>query len=92
MRREVSAGESAVFGSVAGAAAAALTTPLDVLKTRMMLAKDSIRVGQLLSQMLRSEGPRIFVAGIGPRVLWISAGGAIFLGSYQWAYNLMAGI
>lgn len=92
MKREVSAGESAIFGSIAGAAAAALTTPLDVLKTRMMLAKESVKVGQLLSQMLRFEGPKIFVAGIGPRVLWISSGGAIFLGSYQWAYNFMGGI
>jgi solute carrier family 25 S-adenosylmethionine transporter 26 len=23
--------------------------------------------------------------------LWISAGGAIFLGSYQWAYNSLSG-
>lgn len=32
-------GESAVFGSFSGAVAAAATTPLDVLKTRLMLAK-----------------------------------------------------
>lgn len=37
--RRVNPGESAVFGSVSGAVAAAATTPLDVLKTRLMLAK-----------------------------------------------------
>lgn len=35
----VNPGESAVFGSLSGAVAAAATTPLDVLKTRLMLAK-----------------------------------------------------
>jgi solute carrier family 25 S-adenosylmethionine transporter 26 len=37
--------ESALFGSVSGAIAAALTTPLDVLKTRLMLAKQVRVVG-----------------------------------------------
>lgn len=37
--RKANAAESAVFGSASGAVAAAATTPLDVLKTRLMLAK-----------------------------------------------------
>ena len=37
--RKANPAESAVFGSVSGAVAAAATTPLDVLKTRLMLAK-----------------------------------------------------
>lgn len=85
----ITALESGVFGSVAGAVAAAVTTPLDVLKTRLMLARDRERAGVLLVTILRESGPRAFFAGMGPRVLWISAGGAIFLGSYQWAYNAM---
>jgi solute carrier family 25 (mitochondrial S-adenosylmethionine transporter), member 26 len=82
--------ESAFFGSVAGAIAAGLTTPLDVLKTRMMLAKKKTALVPLLKQIWRESGPRAFFAGIGPRVVWISAGGAIFLGSYQWAYNALS--
>lgn len=89
--REVSAGEGAIFGSVAGAVAAGITTPLDVLKTRMMLAKETVEVGVLMNQIRKVEGTRAFFAGIGPRVLWISAGGAIFLGSYQLACNVMTG-
>lgn len=90
--REVSAGESAMFGSIAGAVAGGVTTPLDVLKTRMMLAKETVDVRVLLSQIRKVEGTRAFFAGIGPRVLWISAGGAIFLGSYQLGCNMMAGV
>ncbi|KAF8852091.1 s-adenosylmethionine mitochondrial carrier protein-like protein [Acephala macrosclerotiorum] len=87
----ISAFESGVFGSLAGAVAAGTTTPLDVLKTRMMLAKEKTAMVPLLRQILRDSGPRAFFAGIGPRILWISAGGAIFLGSYQWAYNSLSG-
>ncbi len=79
--------ESAVAGSIAGAIAAGITTPLDVLKTRMMLAREKIGLGTLLQRILAESGPRAFFAGIGPRIGWISAGGAIFLGSYQWAHN-----
>ncbi|ODA83919.1 hypothetical protein RJ55_02436 [Drechmeria coniospora] len=86
---DVSAIESALFGSVAGAAAAALTTPLDVLKTRVMLSKEKVSVGHVFRTLARDEGFRPFFAGIVPRVTWISIGGAIFLGSYQWAVNTM---
>lgn len=85
----VSAFESAVFGSVAGAVAASITTPLDVLKTRLMLSKEKQRMLPLLTQILRHSGPMAFFAGIGPRIIWISAGGAIFLGSYEWANNAL---
>lgn len=88
-KQEVSAIESGVFGSVAGAIAAGVTTPLDVLKTRMMLARERQAFVPLLSQLWKESGSGAFFAGIGPRVVWISAGGAIFLGSYQWAYNAL---
>lgn len=88
-KEEISALESGLFGSAAGAIAAGFTTPLDVLKTRMMLAKEKTAMIPLLRQILRDSGPRTFFAGIGPRVLWISAGGAIFLGSYEWAKNTL---
>ncbi|TVY85038.1 putative mitochondrial carrier protein [Lachnellula suecica] len=87
---EIGALESGLFGSAAGAVAAGFTTPLDVLKTRMMLAKEKTAMIPLLREILRDSGPRAFFAGIGPRVLWISIGGAIFLGSYQWASNTIS--
>ncbi|KAL6852894.1 S-adenosylmethionine transporter [Amphichorda felina] len=87
--RDVPALESAVYGSVAGAIGAALTTPLDVLKTRVMLSEQRVSVAQVFGQMARNEGIRPFFAGVAPRVTWISIGGFIFLGSYQWVVNTM---
>ncbi|KAI4122212.1 MAG: hypothetical protein LQ338_005948 [Usnochroma carphineum] len=91
-RGEVTAVESGVLGSVAGGVAAGLTTPLDVLKTRMMLAREKEAAWSMFRRIWEGEGPGAFLAGMGPRVMWISAGGAVFLGSYQWAYNMMAGV
>jgi solute carrier family 25 (mitochondrial S-adenosylmethionine transporter), member 26 len=88
----VTAWESALFGSVSGAVAAALTTPLDVLKTRMMLAKTRVSVVAVARDIWRDKGARVFLSGIGPRTMWISIGGAVFLGSYQWASNLLGGV
>lgn len=88
-REGITAVESGFFGSVAGAVAAGVTTPLDVLKTRMMLAREKQAVVPLVMSILKQSGPRAFFAGIGPRIFWISAGGAIFLGSYQWAFNAL---
>lgn len=88
--RDIGALESAFYGSIAGAIAAGLTTPLDVLKTRVMLAssaKPSVKT--ILTGILRDEGPKVLFSGVGPRVMWISIGGAIFLGSYQWGVNAL---
>jgi solute carrier family 25 S-adenosylmethionine transporter 26 len=90
-RKAVSGLEGGLLGSMAGAVAAGITTPLDVLKTRMMLAKEKQPMFSMLKDILKQSGPSAFFAGIGPRIGWISAGGAIFLGSYQWASNALGG-
>jgi solute carrier family 25 S-adenosylmethionine transporter 26 len=86
---EVSAGESALYGSISGGIAAAVTTPLDVLKTRVMLSARRESMATIVRTILKENGIKPFFAGIGPRVMWISIGGAIFLGSYQWAVNAL---
>ena len=90
----VTATESAFFGSLSGAFAAGVTTPLDVLKTRLMLARRETgstqqRLGAagLIRQIAKEDGWKGFFRGFVPRVGWISTGGAIFLGTYQWASN-----
>ncbi|EEQ32351.1 WD repeat protein [Microsporum canis CBS 113480] len=96
----ISATSSAFFGSIAGAISAGLTTPLDVVKTRVMLARrggntesgvEKVRIRDIVKGIWRDEGASAFWKGIGPRVAWIGIGGAIFLGSYQRAWNLMEG-
>ncbi|CAO3612660.1 unnamed protein product [Cunninghamella blakesleeana] len=81
--------QAALCGSLAGGIAAAITTPLDVCKTRIMLSNKNQSTKQyngILSTMKRivaEEGPRVLLSGIGPRVMWISIGGSIFLGVYE---------
>lgn len=88
---DVTATESAVYGAISGAIAAGLTTPLDVLKTRMMLATSRQNVFSLAAEIWSKEGGRVFFSGFGPRTTWITIGGAVFLGSYQWASNALGG-
>ncbi|KAK5108982.1 hypothetical protein LTR62_007616 [Meristemomyces frigidus] len=90
--RDVSGLESALYGSISGAVAAGLTTPLDVLKTRLMLAKERESAIAITTRIWREEGGKAFFSGLGPRTMWISIGGAVFLGSYQWASNMLGGM
>ena len=53
-------------GSISGAVAAALTTPLDFLKTRLMLGPTR-RQGllDLSAEIVREEGWLVFLSGMG---------------------------
>jgi solute carrier family 25 S-adenosylmethionine transporter 26 len=85
----ISAVASALYGSMSGAVAAVATTPLDVLKTRLMLAPERVSALKTLKAVLQESGIRGLFAGVVPRTMWISIGGAVFLGSYQWSWNAM---
>ncbi|XP_058119434.1 S-adenosylmethionine mitochondrial carrier protein homolog [Anopheles ziemanni] len=78
----------ALCGAISGGIAAGLTTPLDVAKTRIMLAEqgESMRMGgmgRILRGIYRDRGIRGVFAGFVPRVTWITLGGAIFFGMYD---------
>lgn len=93
--RPVSPWQSSVCGALSGGIAAAVTTPLDVAKTRIMLADPaSVEARGKLTVVLRSiyfaQGITGLFAGIVPRVLWISIGGAIFLGVYDKALVVLS--
>ena len=80
--------EAAICGSIAGGIAAAITTPLDVIKTRTMLSdhQSGNSISGLIYQfkrILKHEGVGKLFSGLGPRVIWISAGGFLFLGAYE---------
>ncbi|XP_016005709.2 S-adenosylmethionine mitochondrial carrier protein isoform X4 [Rousettus aegyptiacus] len=86
--------QSAVCGAFAGGFAAAVTTPLDVAKTRIMLAKagSSTASGNVLSALhtvWRTQGLSGLFAGVFPRMAAISLGGFIFLGAYEQTRSLL---
>ncbi|GAB5568209.1 S-adenosylmethionine mitochondrial carrier protein isoform X6 [Prionailurus iriomotensis] len=74
--------------------AAVVTTPLDVAKTRIMLAKvgSSTASGNVLSALhgvWRTQGLAGLFAGVFPRTAAISLGGFIFLGAYDQTRSLL---
>ncbi|XP_067854970.1 mitochondrial S-adenosylmethionine carrier protein isoform X4 [Heptranchias perlo] len=86
--------QSAVCGAFAGAFAAAVTTPLDVAKTRIMLAKTGTTVASgkvlpILTNIWKTQGIPGLFSGIAPRVTWISLGAFLFLGTYDKVHTLL---
>lgn len=82
--------ESAICGAFAGGISAAITTPLDVIKTRIMLShknecSSKLKILYVIQNVYREEGLRGIFAGISPRVMWITLGGFIFFGTYEGA-------
>ncbi|KAJ7401530.1 hypothetical protein BTVI_95101 [Pitangus sulphuratus] len=74
--------------------AAVVTTPLDVAKTRIMLAKAGSRnasgnVLTALGGIWRTQGLSGLFAGVVPRMAAISLGGFIFLGTYEKTRQLL---
>ncbi|KAI3807569.1 hypothetical protein L1987_23499 [Smallanthus sonchifolius] len=65
--------QSVCCGALAGAISASLTTPLDVVKTRLMtqIHSDKIAFGvsETVKQILKEEGLVGFTRGMGPRVV-----------------------
>lgn len=82
-------------GSAAGALAAAVTTPLDVAKTRIMLdaegAKYTGGVWSTLMKIKQEEGMKKLFSGVVPRTKMIAIGGFIFFGGYEYVDSLLAG-
>ena len=76
------------MGMVAGATAAFVTCPLDVLKTRIMLSADlpksqRFSILQTLRKIIREEGYCTLFKGVVPRVIQISMGGALWFGAFE---------
>jgi len=84
--------QGAMCGSISGAFAGGVTTPLDVAKTRIMLDKPEEGAApkykgtvNTLRLIAAEEGPLALYKGIAPRVTWITIGGFIFFGAYEGA-------
>ncbi|KAH6765526.1 S-adenosylmethionine carrier 1 [Perilla frutescens var. hirtella] len=82
-KRDLNDPENAMIGAFAGALTGAITTPLDVIKTRLMIqgsANQYKGIFDCVQTIVRDEGPSALLKGIGPRVMWIGIGGSIFFG------------
>jgi hypothetical protein len=89
--RKASVQEDFAMGAVAGAAAAAATTPLDVIKTNMMCAAAS-RPSMLgaAAAVYATGGPSAFFRGVGTRALSNGINSAVFFCFFEALRNGMA--
>lgn len=75
--------------AVSGSLAALLTTPLDVVKTRIMLNAGSSSAPEttweITSRIVRKEGVRGIFRGAMLRGTWTALGSGLYLGSYEMA-------
>ncbi|KAK6150541.1 hypothetical protein DH2020_015473 [Rehmannia glutinosa] len=92
-KRDLNDPENAVIGAFAGALTGAITTPLDVIKTRLMVQGSGNQykgIFDCVQTIVREEGPNALLKGIGPRVLWIGIGGSIFFGVLESTKRFLA--
>lgn len=83
-----------VCGATSGTAAALLTSPFDVLKTRrqalvMSMPGERTHALPLLQQMIRTEGVSALFAGLGPRIAKIAPACGIMIASYEVCGSLL---
>jgi len=88
---ECSPWQGAVCGSISGGFSAAVTTPLDVAKTRQMLGQSDGGFAKTLSTVYGENGVSGLFRGVGPRTFWISLGGFVFFGAYEKTLSVLQG-
>ncbi|CAL0325167.1 unnamed protein product [Lupinus luteus] len=92
-RRDLNDPENALIGAFAGALTGAITTPLDVIKTRLMIQGSGNQykgIVDCVQTIIKEEGPSALLKGVGPRVLWIGIGGSIFFGVLESSKRFLA--
>ncbi|XP_031389007.1 S-adenosylmethionine carrier 1, chloroplastic/mitochondrial-like isoform X2 [Punica granatum] len=92
-QRDLKDAENAIIGAFAGAITGAITTPLDVIKTRLMIQgpKNQYRgIFNCVRTIMREEGSSALMKGVGPRVLWIGIGGSIFFSVLERTKQIVA--
>ncbi|GLT93192.1 hypothetical protein SLE2022_109940 [Rubroshorea leprosula] len=89
--RELEPWETIAVGALSGGLGAVVTTPFDVMKTRMMTAPQgrSISMSMVVFSILRHEGPLGLFKGAVPRFFWIAPLGAMNFAGYELAKKAM---
>jgi len=83
----LSSGEAAIAGAIAGSFSAGITTPLDVMKSKMMTGQVSGGYLGALKYVVENEGKRALFKGAVPRVGLIGPSVAIFFVVYEGVKN-----
>uniref|UniRef100_A0A804MKX5 EF-hand domain-containing protein n=1 Tax=Zea mays TaxID=4577 RepID=A0A804MKX5_MAIZE len=91
LRRDLEAWEVVAVGALSGGLAAIVTTPFDVMKTRMMTAPPGTPVSMqmIILSILGNEGPLGLFKGAIPRFFWIAPLGAMNFAGYELAKKAM---
>ncbi|XP_058098295.1 uncharacterized protein LOC131243165 [Magnolia sinica] len=91
LRRDLEPWETIVVGALSGGLAAVVTTPFDVMKTRMMTAPQGLPVSMSMVafSILHQEGPLGLFKGAVPRFFWIAPLGAMNFAGYELARKAM---
>ncbi|KAF8396632.1 hypothetical protein HHK36_018256 [Tetracentron sinense] len=91
LRRDLEPWETIVVGALSGGLASVVTTPFDVMKTRMMTAPQGLPVSMSMVafSILRQEGPLGLFKGAVPRFFWIAPLGAMNFAGYELARKAM---
>ena len=89
--RDLNSAEATMIGVVAGTFTAAVTTPLDVLKTRVMTGTGSSSGGVFATaiDIAREEGISGLFSGLGPRCVYIGPSCGIFFLAYEKTKQVM---
>lgn len=86
--RDMSAFDTIALGSVVGAGIGALTTPLDVIRTRIMSQRFAPGNSygnwfSCLTRSVRAEGAGVLLRGVVPRTIYVAASVALFSLGYE---------
>jgi len=79
-------------GGTSGAVAGAVTTPMDVAKTRAMLSSapmDEVSVVRALSQIYSEGGAKALFRGVIPRTAYVGVSCALSFGAFEWSKWLL---
>lgn len=90
LSRELEPWETIAVGALSGGLTAVLTTPFDVIKTRMMTAQGrTLSLSMVAVSIIRHEGPLGLFKGAVPRFFWIAPLGAMNFAGYELARKAM---